>query len=218
MPSVCLLVTPWTAAHQAPLSVGFSRQEYESRLPCPPPGDLPHLGTEPASLTSPAFPGRFFITSTLWEALCSYKQSPNIRHLSLFLNHSMLALGSSNSLDNSRILENSLDSSSHIQAASILPSCLLQGCQARENYTLIYTTLFKTSHMVMAIQGDEDEHYSNVPRRGESEIWGEALLISMQAFLSTNARGKCIVNGRLNRESAGLGVGRQGFRVFCTTA
>ena len=39
--------TPWTVAHQAPLSVGFSRQEYWSGLPCPPPGDLPNLGTEP---------------------------------------------------------------------------------------------------------------------------------------------------------------------------
>ena len=39
----------WTAAYQAPLSIGFSRQEYWSRLPCPPPGDLPDPGTEPAA-------------------------------------------------------------------------------------------------------------------------------------------------------------------------
>ena len=39
-----LFATPWTVAHQAPLSVGFSRQEYWSGLPCPPPGDLPDLG------------------------------------------------------------------------------------------------------------------------------------------------------------------------------
>ena len=39
-------------AHQAPLSVGFSRQEYRSRLPCPPPGDLPHPGIKPVPLTS----------------------------------------------------------------------------------------------------------------------------------------------------------------------
>ena len=37
-------VTPWTVAHQAPLSMGFSRQEYWSGLPCPPPGDLPEPG------------------------------------------------------------------------------------------------------------------------------------------------------------------------------
>ena len=40
-------MTPWTVAHQAPLSMGFSRQEYWSGLPCPPPGDLPNPGIEP---------------------------------------------------------------------------------------------------------------------------------------------------------------------------
>ena len=44
------LVTPWTWACQAPLSMEFSRQEYWSGLPCPPPGDLPDPGIEPASL------------------------------------------------------------------------------------------------------------------------------------------------------------------------
>ena len=47
---VRLSVTPWTVAHQAPMSMGFSRQEYWSGLPCPPPGDLPNPGIEPASL------------------------------------------------------------------------------------------------------------------------------------------------------------------------
>ena len=46
-------VTPWAVAHQAPLSMGFSRQEIWSGLPCPPPGDLPDPGIEP---TSPAAP------------------------------------------------------------------------------------------------------------------------------------------------------------------
>ena len=40
-------MTPWTVACQAPLSMGFSRQEYWSGLPCPPPGDLPNLEIEP---------------------------------------------------------------------------------------------------------------------------------------------------------------------------
>ena len=43
---VRLFLTPWTVAHQAPPSVGFSRQEYWSGLPFPSPGDLPHPGTE----------------------------------------------------------------------------------------------------------------------------------------------------------------------------
>ena len=48
---VRLFATPWTVAHQAPLSMGFSRQEYWSGLPFPSPGDLPNLGIES---TSPA--------------------------------------------------------------------------------------------------------------------------------------------------------------------
>ena len=47
-------VTPWTVGQQAPLSMGFSRQEYWSVLPCPPPGHLPHSGIEPMSPVSPA--------------------------------------------------------------------------------------------------------------------------------------------------------------------
>ena len=43
------LATPWTVAHQAPLSMGFSRQEYWSGLPFPSPGDLPNPGIEPKS-------------------------------------------------------------------------------------------------------------------------------------------------------------------------
>ena len=65
---VQLCATPWTIAHQAPLSMGFSRQEYWSGLPCPPPGDLSDPGIEPASLVSPALAGRLFTTSTTWEA------------------------------------------------------------------------------------------------------------------------------------------------------
>ena len=47
---------------------GISQQEYWSGLPFPPPGDLPHPGIEPVSLMSPALAGRFFTTSTTWEA------------------------------------------------------------------------------------------------------------------------------------------------------
>ena len=62
------VATPQTVAHQAPLFMGFSRQEYWSGLPCPPPGDLPDPGIEPASLMSPALAGRFFTTIATWEA------------------------------------------------------------------------------------------------------------------------------------------------------
>ena len=51
---VQLFVTPWTVVHQAPLSMGLSRQEYWSWLPRPSPGDPPDPGIEPMSLLSPA--------------------------------------------------------------------------------------------------------------------------------------------------------------------
>ena len=66
--SVPLCATQWTVAFQASLSMGFSRQEYWSGLPCPPPGDLPDPGIEPVSLMSPALASGFFITSATWEA------------------------------------------------------------------------------------------------------------------------------------------------------
>ena len=52
----CLtFLAPWTVALQAPLPVGFSRQEYWSGLSCPPPEDLPDPGIKPKSPTGPAF-------------------------------------------------------------------------------------------------------------------------------------------------------------------
>ena len=66
---VQLFVTLWNIAHQAPLSMGFSRQQYWSGLPCPPPRDLPDPGIEPESLVSPALAGGFFTTSATREAL-----------------------------------------------------------------------------------------------------------------------------------------------------
>jgi len=53
-------VTPGTVAHQAPLDMEFSRQEYWSGLPLPPPGDLPNPGIKPMSPASPASAGGFF--------------------------------------------------------------------------------------------------------------------------------------------------------------
>jgi len=55
-------------ACQASLFMGFSRQQYWSELPCPPPGDLPSPGIDPTSLMSPTLAGRFFTTSITWEA------------------------------------------------------------------------------------------------------------------------------------------------------
>ena len=64
-----LFTPPWTVAHQAPLSMGFSRQNYWSGLPCPPPGDLPNPGIKLASVIFPALAGGFLITAnTTWES------------------------------------------------------------------------------------------------------------------------------------------------------
>ena len=60
---VQLFATLWTIAHQALLSIGFSRQEYYSGLPYPLPGDLPNPGIEPRSLMSPEWAIKFFTTS-----------------------------------------------------------------------------------------------------------------------------------------------------------
>ena len=72
-----LFVTPWTVAHQSPLSLGFPRQEYWSGLPFPSPGDLPDPGIEPVSL---ALAGRFFTT-----------EPPDAKHVWLALISKMLA-------------------------------------------------------------------------------------------------------------------------------
>jgi len=80
---LCLtLLIPWTVAHQAPLSMRFSRQEYWSGLPCPTLVDLPDPEIELASLMSSALTGRYFTTSTTWEAqyrfiFYSYKSIPH---------------------------------------------------------------------------------------------------------------------------------------------
>ena len=66
--NVRLFVTLCTVAHQAPLSKGFSRQEYWNGLPCPPPGDLPDPRFKSTSLISSALAGRFFTTSATWES------------------------------------------------------------------------------------------------------------------------------------------------------
>ena len=59
---VWLFATPWTVAHQSPLSRGFSKQDYWSGLPCPSPGDLPDSKIEPMSLKSPALASEFLAT------------------------------------------------------------------------------------------------------------------------------------------------------------
>ena len=73
---VRLLATSWTAAHQAPLSMGFSRQEYWSGLPCPSPRDLPDPGIEPASSL---LAGGFFSTEPPGKPNVNYTNCTHTR-------------------------------------------------------------------------------------------------------------------------------------------
>ena len=70
---VQLFAAQWAICLQAPLSMGFSGQEYWSGLPCPPPGDLLDLGIEPMSLS---LAGGFFTTRATWEAHPLGQRSP----------------------------------------------------------------------------------------------------------------------------------------------
>ena len=105
-----IFATLWTGGGcQAPLYVGFCRQEYWGGLPCPPPGDLPGPGIKPASLKSPALTGEFFTATSTWEALhldftlpCASKPSnhihvvslgfPDILQSSFLIPHALLAI------------------------------------------------------------------------------------------------------------------------------
>ena len=72
-----LFTTLWTVAHQAPLSMIFSRREYWNRLPCHPPGHLPDPGIEPTSFMSPALAAGFFTTRATCGPLTILPQQVN---------------------------------------------------------------------------------------------------------------------------------------------
>ena len=81
---VWLFPTSWTVAHQSPLSIRFSRQEFWSLVPFPTPGDLPDPGIEPESPSSPALAGGFFTIEppgNLWRSsLGFFYKSTNLFH------------------------------------------------------------------------------------------------------------------------------------------
>ena len=72
---VCLLATPWAVACQGPLPMEFSRREYWSGVPFPPPGGFLDLGIKLVSFGSPALAGGFFTTGATWEVPNKNKSS-----------------------------------------------------------------------------------------------------------------------------------------------
>ena len=82
---VHFFATPWAVARQALLSMGFSRYEYWSGLPFPPPGDLLNPGIEPTFLTSPSLAGGFFTTTTTWEALSYIRSLNNLEFIFVYV-------------------------------------------------------------------------------------------------------------------------------------
>ena len=90
-PTLC---NPWTVACLASLSIGFSRQEYWSGLPCPSPGDLPDPGTESQSLVSPALIGGFFTSFPLvspGKPLGFFKLVTSLIHSNQFAKSSVIS-------------------------------------------------------------------------------------------------------------------------------
>ena len=93
---VCDSATLWMAAHQAPPSMGLSRQECWSGLPCPPPGERPVPGIKLRSLTSPAIAGGFFSIWATWAApfgefhLKIHRDPPSCSFPGLFSNDSAI--------------------------------------------------------------------------------------------------------------------------------
>ena len=88
---VQLFETLWMVTHQAPLSLGFSRQEYLSVLPCPPPGDIPDPWVELASLMSPALVLCCFSHVWLFAALCTVACQAPFSISSVQFSHSVMS-------------------------------------------------------------------------------------------------------------------------------
>ena len=91
---IWLFATPWTVFRQSPLSMGFSRQEYQSGFPCPPLGDLPDPGIEPMLLLSPASAEGFFTTSANWESrLACVSINGQTNHPGIYISSESAGLG-----------------------------------------------------------------------------------------------------------------------------
>ena len=120
---VQLCATLWTVAHQAPLSMGFSKQKYWSRLPCSPRGSLPDPEIESLSLMSPALAGGFFTIRATWEAL-SEPSLTVIKHPSFKRGGNKGEKRKRNWRDQLRVVRNGVTPSFCFNETSLLPELL----------------------------------------------------------------------------------------------
>ena len=102
-------MTLWIVTFQAPLSMGFSRQEYWSGLPYPQGGDLPNPGIQPMYLMSPVLTAGFFTTGATWEAhlqvySVQFSSVQSLSHVRLFVTPWTAAHQASLSITNSQSL------------------------------------------------------------------------------------------------------------------
>ena len=132
---VWLFVTPWTVACQAPLSIGFTRQEYWNGLPFPPPGDLPHPGIEPKPLCLLYWqvsslllkpPGKPFLKVKRRKSVTASNFPPSICHEvmgpdTMILVFFMLSFKPAFSLSSFTLIKR-LFSSSSLSAITVMPS------------------------------------------------------------------------------------------------
>ena len=141
---VWLFATLGTAAHQDPLSMGFSSQQYWSGW-CPLPGDLPDPGTELASLMSSALAGEFFTTNATWEA------HQNLSVQSVQFSHWVVS--DSATRQASLSITNSRSSLKLMPIESVMPSNHLILCRPLPLLPPIPPSIrvFKTSHMFLIV-------------------------------------------------------------------
>ena len=151
---VQLFATLWTVARQAPLSVGFSRQEYWSGLSCLPAGYLSDPGVKPKSLTSPALASGFFTTSASPKGM----EAQGTRGLSAYNNAELAGLlGAPNQLS----LTHSLTHSS----VTLSTSWVLTTCR----------TLFKALDIPSSLHPDETDGCCRFPQWTDtSERWKDS--------------------------------------------
>ena len=131
---VQLFATPWTIAHHVSLSKRFPRQEYQSGLPFPIPGDLPNPGTEPPSPMSPTLAGRFFTAQSESEVVqsCLTLCDPM---LPTRLLHPWNFLGKSNGVGCHFLLQGSSQPRDRTQVSCIAGRCFTIWA-TRESYSL----------------------------------------------------------------------------------